>query len=422
MNTLTLIMEAAGNVLLHKGRSLLAVLGIVFGVASVICMLSISEVARQDVIQRLERLGVSNIIVDSVKPQRLRNREREKSNDSFIASYGITRDDLEIVQRSLPDVQEVCPMRVMMKDVLANQRTADITVVATAPNYPRILNHEVRTGRFITPVDESALRPVCVLGADAAKELFPLKSPLGEVVKIGDIFCTVVGVMSSKGATGSGGLFADPDNSAFIPFNASFARFGQLQIRVGDGSSEATQLEVNRAVMQIQDPSLLRPLSKAVRSLLQNRHNQEDVAVTIPHSLIREQRQSEKIFRWVMGSLTAIALLVGGIGIMNIMLANLAERRQEIGLRRALGATRGNIVALFLSESTLLCGLGGVLGVVVGLGLANIIGKLAEWTIVYHPWAAVLGIVVSVCVGLIFGTLPSLRAANQDPVIALRSE
>ena len=201
-----------------------------------------------------------------------------------------------------------------------------------------------------------------------------------------------------------------------------FARFGQLQIRQGEGSSEATQVEINRAVLQVTSPELLSPLAKATRSLLKNRHKQEDVTVTIPHALIKEQKESEHIFRWVMGSLTAIALLVGGIGIMNIMLANLAERRQEIGLRRALGATRGNIVALFLSESTLLCTLGGVAGVLVGLGLANVVGRLAQWTIVYQPWAVVLGIVVSVIVGLVFGTVPSLRAARQDPVTALRAE
>ena len=422
MKLVELIWEATRNVMLHKGRSLLAVLGIIFGVASVICMLSISEVARQDVIQRLERLGVANIIVDSVKPQRVRNREREQREESFIATYGLTRKDLDVIEGNLTDVQDIVPMRVMMKDVLANQRSADITVVATTPNYPAVLNHDVRDGRFLTAVDESRHRPVCVLGADAARELFPLKSPLGQVVKIGDIFFNVVGVMAAKGPTGNGGFFANPDNSAFIPFAASFARFGQLQIRRGEGSSEVTQLEVNRAVLQVAEPDLLAPLSNATRSLLKNRHRQEDIAVTIPHALIKEQKQSERIFRWVMGSLTAIALLVGGIGIMNIMLANLAERRPEIELRRALGATRSDIVTLFLSESTLLCALGGVIGVGVGLGLANIIGRLAQWTIVYHPWAAVLGIVVSVCVGLVFGTLPSLRAARQDPVIALRSE
>ena len=285
-----------------------------------------------------------------------------------------------------------------------------------------MLNHPIRDGRFITPVDESALRPVCVLGSNAARELFPLKSPLGQVVKIGDIFFNVVGVMAAKGPTGSGGFFADPDNSAFIPFHSSFARFGQLQIRRGEGSSEVTQLEVNRAVLQIGRPNLLAPLSRATRSVLKNRHRQEDIAVTIPHTLIKEQKQSERIFRWVMGSLTAIALLVGGIGIMNIMLANLAERRSEIGLRRAVWGRPAAILLPCSSAKARCCALGGVIGVAVGLGLANIIGRLAQWTIVYHPWSAVLGIVVSVCVGLIFGTLPSLRAARQDPVIALRSE
>ncbi len=422
MKALELIAEALSNVMLHKGRSLLAVLGIIFGVASVICMLSISEVARRDVIHRLERLGVNNVIVDSVKPQRIRQQQREQTDESWIAEYGITREDLRALAENIEAISAIVPMRVMMKDVESEEHAADITVVATTPNYPDVLQHPVREGRFVTAVDEAGLRPVCVLGADAARDLFPLASPIGKVVQVGGIYFNVVGVMTRKGQTGSGGFFADPDNSAFIPFATTFARFGRLQIRQGSGTAEATQLEINRAVLRVDDTKLLKPVSLAAGNLMKARHKQDDVSVTMPYALINEQRQSEHIFRWVMGSLTAVALLVGGIGIMNIMLANMAERRSEVGLRRALGARRRDIVALFLSESTLLCLMGGILGVALGLGLANLIGRLAEWTIVYHSWSIPLGILVSVAVGLLFGTLPALRAARQDPVLALRSE
>ena len=179
---------------------------------------------------------------------------------------------------------------------------------------------------------------------------------------------------------------------------------------------------MDRAVVQVAGPETLKPVSQMAKNMLLRVHKKEDVSVTIPHTLLNERKQSERIFRWVMGSLAAISLLVGGIGIMNIMLANVAERRSEIGLRRALGAKKGDIVSLFVCESLMLCLLGGALGVAVGLGLAKLISSLAQWTVVYHSWSIPLGIIVSVIVGLIFGTIPAMRAASEDPVLALRSE
>ena len=422
MKLLELIWEAAANLMLHKTRSLLAVLGVIFGVASVICMLSISEVARQDVVRRIERLGLNNVIVDSVKPEAVRRQENREQESSWIAEYGITRNDLQVLESNVAAIRQIVPMRILLHDVVANQNVADVTVVGTKPQYTDVMDHAVERGRFIRAVDEANLKAVCVLGYEAARELFPLKSPIGEVVKIGGQFFDVIGVMEKKGQMGSGGKFANPDKAAFVPFESSFSRFGNLQVRQGGGVSEATDIEVNRAVLQVADAMTLEPVSQLAENVLRRLHKKKDVSVTIPYTLLNERKQSERIFRWVMGSLAAISLLVGGIGIMNIMLANMAERKSEIGLRRALGATRSDIVSLFVSESLLLCLLGGALGVAVGLGLAKLIGSLASWTVVYQPWSIPLGIIVSLIVGLVFGTWPSIRAAQQDPVLALRSE
>ena len=179
---------------------------------------------------------------------------------------------------------------------------------------------------------------------------------------------------------------------------------------------------MNRAILRVPDTAYLAPVAKAAAHLMQVRHRQSDFEVSIPFALLNEHRQAENIFRWVMGSLAAISLLVGGIGIMNIMLANLAERRQEIGLRRALGALQGDVVRLFLCESTLLCGLGGLIGLLVGAGLAVTVGQLANWTVYFQPMAFPLGLGVSIVVGLLFGTLPALKAARLDPVLALKAE
>ncbi len=422
MKLLELIFEAVGNLFLHKVRSLLAAMGIIFGVASVICMLSISEVARQDVVQRIERLGLNNVILDSVKPDIVRGKEQSENDSSWIAEYGITKKDLDILGDNVTQIRAVVPMRIMLYGVSGNQKNADITVVGTRENYTDVMQHAVIEGRFFNQVDEANLRPVCVLGNSTARELFPLTSPIGKVIRIGGNFFKVIGVMAVKGQLGAGGKFTDPDNSAFIPFDTTFARFGSFQYRRSGSAQEATRVEVDRAILQVDGPDTLQPVSQMATNMLTRMHKQNDVTVTIPYTLMEERKQSERIFRWVMGSLAAISLLVGGIGIMNIMLANVAERRSEIGLRRALGATRGNIVALFVSESLLLCLFGGAAGVATGIGLAKLIGSLAQWTVVFLPWSIPLGIAVSVIVGIVFGTIPAMRAAGEDPVLALRSE
>jgi len=422
MTAIHLLSEAFQNLLLHKARSSLAILGIIFGVASVICMLSISEVARHDVLSRIERMGLNNVILDSVKPEDVRQREKASSQRSWYSSYGVTRNDLEILQDSLPVIETIVPMRILLKDITAGLKKADIAVVATNPAYPEVMAHGLRRGRFIVPVDEARGFPACVLGYSAAKTLFPLSDPIGETVKIEGHPFEVVGVMERKGQTGSHSVLSNPDNTAYISFDTSFLRFGDLQVRQGEGSSEATKLEMNRAVLRVKHRDHLVPVAQAVGNLVETRHKQKDVQVSIPFALLQERRQAEQIFLWVMGSLAAISLLVGGIGIMNIMLANVAERRHEIGLRRALGATQSDIVRLFIFESMVLCTLGGLLGLAGGVGLANTVGTLAGWTVRFQSIAFPLGLGVSLLVGLVFGTLPALKAAKLDPVLALRAE
>ncbi len=420
-----LVFEAIGNLLLHKTRSLLAALGIIFGVASVICMLSISEVARQDVVQRIERMGIKNIILDTVEPEEIRAASRARLSDNNetetkFVKFGVTQRDLKTLKTNVEAIREIVPMATRAVDVFGNQNNANTNAVGTTPNYSKVMNHEIRTGRFITAVDEKNLATICVLGYTTARELFPLTNPIGKVVKLEGIFFTVVGVLEQKGETGAAGKLDDPDKSVYLPYATAFSRFG-----LGSEPSPfrlEQPIEINRAVLQVDDTSMLEPVSQVASNMLSRLHRYDDFSVTIPSSLLKEQKKSEQIFRWVMGSLAAISLLVGGIGIMNIMLANTTERKSEIGLRRALGAKRSDIVSLFVSESLLLCILGGAIGVAVGFGLAQLIGQLADWTVIYHTWSVPLGIIVSAIVGLIFGTVPALRAAQQDPVLALRSE
>ncbi len=424
MSHITSWREAFLNLLLHKARSTLAILGIVFGVASVICMLSVSEVARRDAVSRIERMGLKNIILDSVKPSKIRQKEENQGGEesSGVAQYGLTREDVKLLAATLPVIEKILPIRMVWKEVFGGLKKTEVGVLATTSDYPAVMEHAVRHGRFLAPLDEIHAQPVCVLGHDAAQTLFPLADPLDRFVTIGGAPFRVVGVMMRKGQSGSGEDFANPDQSAFIPLATSFARFGAYQVRNSDDTFEGTKLEVNRAVLQMADTSILGPTAQAARNLMEKRHRQKDVQVTIPFHLLAEHQRTERIFLWVMGSLAAVSLLVGGIGIMNIMLANIAERRSEVGLRRALGATRGDILRLFLAESTLLCTLGGLLGLAVGVGLALGVGNLAGWAVAFKPIAFPLGLGVAVLAGLVFGTLPARQAARQDPVLALRSE
>ena len=425
---LSQLREAVTNLLLHRTRTLLAALGIIFGVASVICMLSISEVARRDVIGRIERLGVRNVIIDSVKPERIRSREKQRSEESWLAHYGLTVKELDLMRETVgpgseqPALDALVPMRILFGEVRTGSRQHDIDVVATTAAYPSVMAHQVAEGRFLAPADESTSAAVCVLGSSAARTLFPLTSALDQSIMVGGVPFKIVGVMAPKGQTGSTGVLSNPDRAAWIPFATSFARFGRTQFRRGTGVSEATTVEINRAILRVSDHVPLAAIAALVRSLMENRHDDEDLAITIPSALLKERRQAEDVFRWVMASLAAISLLVGGVGIMNIMLANMAERRQEVGLRRALGATRGDVVQLFISEATVLCVFGSILGVGLGAGLAHLVGQLAQWTVAFEPLAFPLGVFVGIATGLLFGTLPAVKAARLDPVMALRVE
>ena len=193
--------EAWQNLMLHRLRSGLAALGIIFGVASVICMVSISEVARRDVVGRIERMGLTNVIIDSVKPERIRRKEKS-SDESWVARYGITTKDLKVIEDNLDVIDDVVPLRIMLDDIEANLNTSDTTVVSTTPAYTRVMRHAVEDGRFLTTTDEDSASAVCVLGSEAARTLFPLTSAVGQVVQIGRNHFSVVGVMERKGQTG----------------------------------------------------------------------------------------------------------------------------------------------------------------------------------------------------------------------------
>lgn len=251
--------------MLHKTRSLLAALGIIFGVASVICMLSISEVARQDVVQRIQRMGINNLILDTVEPEEIRASSRATSagdSDSKQFKYGITRRDLTTLTRNVDAIREIVPMATRAVDVSGNQKTVNSNIVGTTPNYVDVMSHAVRTGRFIGDVDEKNLATVCVLGFKTAQDLFRLSSPIGQVIKIDGIYFDVVGVMEQKGETGTAGKMTDPDQSVYLPYETMFRRFGLGNDPTALSNEQV--VEINRAVLQLENTSMLAPVSQMV--------------------------------------------------------------------------------------------------------------------------------------------------------------
>ncbi|HEX6986943.1 MAG TPA: ABC transporter permease [Planctomycetaceae bacterium] len=438
---------ALKSLLLHKLRSGLTMLGIVFGVFSVIAMLSIGEGASKQAQQQVLQLGATNVIAVTVKPP----AEADSGSGgrrSRILVYGLTRDDFDARQGTLPSVTRAVPIRETTQQVRRQDQAMIARVVGCTAAY-RELNHlSLARGRFITDRDQERLDNVCVLAYEVAEQLFRYDDPLNQAVRIGNQFYTVVGVMKPRGATSAiGGSLAAQDYSKdiYIPIRTFQARLGDLIILRQAGSSTMEQVELNQITLQIDDPANVIPTAEAVRETLQRTHDKQDWSVVVPMELLRQADQIRQIFNIVLGSIAAISLVVGGIGIMNIMLATVTERTREIGIRRALGAKQKDILQQFLTETVVLAGTGGVIGILLGLatppafaGMQYVVtnfvldgpsesqsdvGRMfTEMEPTLAVWSLPLAFLISVGIGVVFGVYPARAAARMDPIEALRHE
>ena len=413
---------------LHRLRSFLTMLGIVFGVCSVIAMLAIGEGASYAAQEEIKSLGSQNILLRSVKPPDEEKVQGRREN--FILSYGLTHEDVRRIEKTIPSVQLVLPARVMREYVWNIAARVDAEVVGTFPNYPQTRNHQVAHGRFFTTTEMDAAENVCVLGAEMARRLFPLTEPVGGDVRVGQHYYRVVGVMEARskavggdhpGEAGSGGSAPAADRM-FIPLETARRRYGEVLANRRQGSFEAQRIELHEITVKVTNPDDVVPVSDVVRDLLAKNHKKKDYDVVVPLELLKKAERTKQIFSLVLGSIAAISLLVGGIGIMNIMLANVTERTREIGIRRALGAKRQDITTQFLVEAVILSGAGGVLGVALGVTIPLIVSRFAEMKTIITWGSPVAAFTISALVGVIFGLYPALRAAKMDPVEALRHE
>ncbi len=410
---------------LHRLRSLLTVLGIVFGVCSVIAMLAIGEGASFEAQEQIKNLGSQNIILRSVKPP----EEQKVSNNqqNYVLDYGLKYLDLQRIKATIPDVTVVVPGRIMREYVWNIARRVDCEIFGTVPWYPEMRNQRVATGRFFSEREMEDKINVCVIGAEMAKKLFPIESPIGRDVRVGEDYYRIIGVMepaakSSPDESAESSSSAPPVNRMFMPLSSAQARFGETLMKRRSGSFEAERVALHEVTVKVASADNVMHVAAAIKRLLESNHKKKDYDIIVPLELLKRAERTKQIFNIVLGSIAAISLLVGGIGIMNIMLANVTERTREIGIRRALGARRRDIITQFLVEAVMLSGTGGLLGVILGIMIPFAVTYFAAMKTIVTFWSPFAAFTISGLVGIVFGLYPAFRAASMDPVEALRHE
>jgi putative ABC transport system permease protein len=410
---------------LHRLRSLLTVLGIVFGVCSVIAMLAIGEGASFEAQEQIKNLGSQNIILRSVKPPE-EQKVSDKNSQSYVLQYGLTYKDIKRIKSTIPGVAVVVPGRIMREYVWNISRRVDCEILGTVPWYPEMRNHHVARGRFFSDADMDNKANVCVIGAEMVNVLFPLDSPLGKDVRVGSDYYRVIGVMEPRGKGAKTDEIQEgakpAANRMFIPLETTKTRYGEVLMKQRSGSFEAERIQLHEVTVKVGKPEDVPPVADAIKQVMERNHKKKDYDIVVPLELLKRAERTKQIFNIVLGSIAAISLLVGGIGIMNIMLASVTERTREIGIRRALGAKRRDIITQFLVETVMLSGAGGVIGVLLGVSIPWFVTHFAEMRTIITLWSPVVAFSISALVGVVFGIYPAMRAAQMDPVEALRHE
>ena len=406
---------------LHKMRSGLTMLGITFGVCSVIAMLAIGRGASSEALRQIERLGSHNIIVQSVEPPEAQTGSGEASR---VKDYGLTYVDAERVRDTLPNVEVTVEARRVRRKVSYGNIRFDTNIVGTVPWYGEIGRARVVAGRFLTTMDMHGRANVCVLGSRAAEILFPFDDAIGSVVTAQTLRYRVVGIISAYAPTEIGGkkLKGDPNLEVYVPLTTLKGQFGETIVSRSSGSFSAERVEIHELTVKVSNLEGVIPTEKAIATILEHGHKKQDYQIVVPLQRLIQARETQRIFSIVLGSIAAISLLVGGIGIMNITLATVLERTREIGIRRAMGAKQTDIVVQFLTETVLLALLGGTLGIGLGILVPYMVSRFAKMATEVTAWSLVLAFGISAAVGVLFGIYPAYRAANMDPIEALRHE
>lgn len=422
MRTLELVKDlrlGARDLQLHSLRSLLTMLGMVFGVGSVVAMLSVGEGASKQALEQIRLLGSNNIILESTKPV-----EDEGSSQSrySIQFYGLTYKDLTRIQQTFSNLKHVVPVKSTRLEAQFSGRSTEVRVVGTDANWFQLVKRPLLAGRALSQQDMVSRSNVVVVAAPIARDLLSLSSIIGEKIRISDHYFEVVGVVEADIGQGGGTQTPDTGIDVYIPISVMRERFGDIAVRKVGGSTINEKVELRQIILQVDHKEQVESTGEALKHMLQRFHTKEDYSISIPLALLRQEEQSKRTFNIVLGAIAGISLLVGGIGIMNIMLATVTERTREIGIRRAIGARRSQIIVQFLIETVILSTTGGLIGIGMGVLIPLLIEYFAEIETVITAFSIILSFGISVAAGIIFGLYPAIRASKLNPIEALRHE
>ena len=396
----------------HKVRSLLTMLGIIFGVASVIAMLSIGEGAKREAIAKYQDLGVNNVII---REKKLSESELEEVRAKF--SQGLSIRDANTIKEIVPGIVKIASQAEIDTEVKYTDKSVKSTVIGVTSNYLAMMNYKLKKGDLIDDHHYNLKLKVCILGAGVASSLFGYEDPIGNMVKVEDQWLEVIGVLESKTLfTETVGELAarDLNTDVYVPLSSFLNRFSRENIL----SSEIQQITA-----QVDNSNKLVELSALINEILKRHHfNNSDYNIVIPFELLKQEEKERQIYNFLLGAIAAISLIVGGIGIMNIMLATVMERTREIGTRRAIGARKSDIMSQFVSEAVAISIVGGIIGVILGVTLSLSVSLFTDITTYIRLYSVLIAFTFSVIVGISFGYLPAKNASNLNPVDSMRWE
>lgn len=443
---------AIDAVIANKMRSLLTALGIIFGVAAVIAMLAIGNGAQQEILNQIKLVGVNNIVIKPIieqKEEKL-NEQAGGQKEKKKFSPGLTVRDMHSINQVIPGLARISPEIILNTNVIRNGIRRSAKLVGVEPSYFDIYNFELSEGHIFNQEQLKIGAPVCIIGAALKSKFFPTENPIGKSIKVGPHWLTIVGVMRerlvSENSISKLGI-RDFNMDVYAPLQTVLIRYQNrdmitaedirmasmrsngMVFFVDDGQSEEDAEEkknyhqLDRLVIQVSETEKMQTTAEIISRLLTRRHYEMvDFEIEIPELLLKQQQRTNDIFNYVLGAIAGISLLVGGIGIMNIMLASVLERIKEIGLRLSIGAQKSDIVQQFLFEAVMISVSGGLIGVVLGISMAKIVSAVAGIPTIVSFASILLSFGVAATVGLIFGIAPARKAASQDPIASLRYE
>ncbi|MFH1296657.1 MAG: ABC transporter permease [Bacteroidota bacterium] len=434
---------------------MLTALGIIFGVAAVIAMMAIGAGAQQEILDQMKLVGVNNIII-SPKPEKAQGESTGDGNseeqdvgirkEQRRFTPGLTLKDAESIKKIIPTVERVSPEIIYETDVMKDGRRISTKLTGVTPDFFAVFGLELQEGDMFNEEQMREGIPVCIIGPTIQSRFFPKENPIGKEIKCGHIWLRVIGVLKkqeiNQSAIDNLGI-SDYNNTIYAPIQTILRRYkdralitsasiqggggiffgGDFAISFSGSQEEVEKNQIDKIVVQVKESSMIGPTTEILNRMITRRHvGVEDIEIKVPELLLRQEQRTKDIFNIVLGAIASISLLVGGIGIMNIMLASVMERIKEIGIRQAIGATKKDIVFQFLSEAVLLSISGGLIGIILGLAFSKIIMEVTGILTIISPLSILISFGVSVTVGIVFGYMPAKHASKHDPVVSLRHE